>query len=487
MNSLAENGTGSSPVVHRPVNRKRRRANPEEYVRKRVASLKPSPENTRLYRPTREDPGISMLADSMKKNGCDPLVITLDNYIVSGHRRHAALQLLGQKWCTCKVLPFRRSDKTADEYLLLLREYNHQRNKTVAEQVNEELVDLDPTEAYGRLCVRRSKSLFAPEHNGVAKLEIEGEHRRYSISAVKDDHVKLIKKVVFEDRKDYWPLSVRGVHYALLNYDFLRNTQLALKYLNDQGSYDATSDLITRLREAGELPWRAFDDPTRPLKVFDAFPDAKEFVWQELRHLFGGYWRDLMQSQPNHVEVVCEKNTIYHMVNRVTSKYQIPTSSARGFNSSDAWYDLSERYQSSEKKRLIVIVLSDYDPEGERIPHVCGKTLRDCFNIHEELLTVVKAGVTRQQVERYKLPTGNFAKETSSNYDWFVERNGGDDTVWELEALDPKAMMDDLDAVIRGVIDVDLYNREVEREREDAAYLERKRAEVARLLKQMEA
>jgi hypothetical protein len=60
-------------------------------VRKRVASLRPSPENLSLYRPTGDDPDIQRLAESIAKNGLlEPLVVTEDRYIVSGHRRHAA-------------------------------------------------------------------------------------------------------------------------------------------------------------------------------------------------------------------------------------------------------------------------------------------------------------------------------------------------------------------------------------------------------------
>jgi hypothetical protein len=456
-------------------------------VRKRVASLRPSPENADLYRPPEDDLDIDKLAESIRKYGLqEPLVTTLDRYIVSGHRRHEALTRIGQVWCDCRVLAVRRNAMTRDGYVALLREHNRQRNKTVAEQVREELVDIDPDQAHANLRERREKSVFAPEDNDIEVLDIEGEQRRYNISAVKAEHVRYVKQVVFHDRRDYWPLSIRGVHYALLNYDFLRNTELALKYLNDDNSYDATSDLITRLRETDVIPWEAFDDPTRPLTEFPAFTDVREFVRQEVDRLFAGYWRDYMQSQPNHIEVVCEKNTIYPLALRVTKKYRIPTSSARGFNSTDAWHDLAERYFDSGKERLILIVLSDYDPEGERIPHVGGCALRDTFGIAtfgRDLVTVIKAGVTREQIERYDLPTGNFAKEASSNYDWFVARNGGDDSVWELEALDPEDLMDDLDAVIRGVIDVDLFNREVEKEREEAVYLEAARKKATEALK----
>src|SRR5262249_61557464 len=91
-------------------------------VRKRVASLKPSPENEKLYRPVSEDPDLKELVDSIAKNGLlEMLIVTADNYIVSGHRRHMALVLLGRVFVSCRVLPVRRDAMTADEYLALLR------------------------------------------------------------------------------------------------------------------------------------------------------------------------------------------------------------------------------------------------------------------------------------------------------------------------------------------------------------------------------
>jgi hypothetical protein len=283
------------------------------------------------------------------------------------------------------------------------------------------------------------------------------------------------------DRRNYWPLSVRGVHYALLNYEFMRNLPRKLRYLNDDKSYDATSDLITRMRLNGSIPWNAFDDGTRPLKDFHPFRNVRQFIRQETKNLYGGYWRDLLQTQPNHVEVVCEKNTIYHMVLRVTQRYQIPTSSGRGFNSIDPWHDLYERYRASRKERLFVIVLADWDPEGEMIPQVGGRTLRDDFGVDN--VTIIKAGVTREQIEKYDLPPQNFAKETSSNYEWFLERNDGDDAVYELEALDPENMLQELEDVVQSVIDIELFNREAEAEQEESVYLEAARTKAAEALK----
>jgi hypothetical protein len=159
-----------------------------------------------------------------------------------------------------------------DEYVALLRAWNHQRPKSVAEQVREELVDIDPEMAHRKLRELRDKSVHTAEHNGVEMLEIEGTKTRFKISDQKADHVKCVQRVVFEDRIKYWPLSVRGVHYALLNYEFMRNLRRSLPYRNDDESYQATSDLITRMRLIGSLPWKAFDDGTRPFRYFCSSP-----------------------------------------------------------------------------------------------------------------------------------------------------------------------------------------------------------------------
>jgi hypothetical protein len=465
----------------------RRNSSQGQYTRKRVASLKPSPENRVLYRHPAEDPDIDALAESIKRRGCEPLTITADNFIVSGHRRQAALILNGQKFVLCKVLACRRDAMTTDEYVALLRDYNQQRNKTTAEQVREEIVDIDPDGARDRLHDARLRSVYAPEVNGVEGIRIEGSKKRCELSDDKADHVKYILQVV-EERRKYWPLSVRGVHYPLLNFKFIRGIYWphrdkpgygqpqTLWYANDSGSYKATADIITRLRLDGTIPWKAFDDFTRPVKEYHPFRDVREYVRHEVDNLLAGYWRDLLQSQPDHIEVVCEKNTIYHMVLTVTEKYQIDTSSGRGFNSIDPWHDVHERYKASGKNRLIIITLTDQDPEGQQIPHVAGRTLRDDFGVPEHKIVIIPAAVTREQTRG--LPEQNFAKEESSNYDWYVERNGGQTAVWELEALDPAAMLRDLDELIRRVINVDLFNAELEREREEQDYVDDARERV---------
>ncbi|MDA8746093.1 ParB/RepB/Spo0J family partition protein [Rubripirellula amarantea] len=448
---------------------------PQSYrtVRKRVTSLKPSPENERLYRKvTGDDPEIQKLADSIEKSGLhEPLVITADNFIVSGHRRYAALCIIGQKQAPCRVLTVTRAGMDRDAYIALLRDHNRQRSKSAAEDIRESLIDVDPEEAAANLRIRRHESQQRHLMTGVGEFTLDGTKRRHAISAQKSEHVEHIKKVVFGDRREYWPLADRSIHYALLNYTFLRNVPRKIAYTNDDPDYNKTCDLLVRLRFNGVIPWEAITDTTRPTTSYRAFGDVRQFIDYESNQFLSGYWRNLLQSQPNHVEVLVEKNTVKHMADMVCEKYQMQTTSARGFNSVDSLYEISKRYHTSGKDSLRLIMLADFDPEGERLTNNAGITLRDEFGVED--VKVFKCGVTPEQIVKYNLPTMNFAKEESKNLKWFLERTGGNSAVYELESLKPKVMMDDLEECIKGVIDLDLYNEEVAKEQEEAVELER--------------
>ncbi|HLN30038.1 MAG TPA: hypothetical protein VK395_20010 [Gemmataceae bacterium] len=174
------------------------------------------------------------------------------------------------------------------------------------------------------------------------------------------------------------------------------------------------------------------------------------------------------------------------MVQRVTEKYQIPTSSGRGFSGIDGWHDLYERYRNSGKERLIVVIESDLDPEGEQIPQVGGRTLMDDFGLHPEEFDIIKASVTREQVAKYNLPAMNFAKESSANLEWFLERTGGNNKVYELEALEPEHMLEDLENILKNVLDLEAFNRELEIEKSEAVQLKRIRESAWEMLKDLD-
>jgi hypothetical protein len=111
---------------------------------------------------------------------------------------------------------------------------------------------------------------------------------------------------------------------------------------------------------------------------------------------------------------------------------------------------------------LIILAVSDLDPDGDATAHSLEQRLRDDYDISEA--TVIKAALTMKQVAELELPRKyERAKSGSPNYKRYL--NAYDtDCVWELEALDPMVLQNLLTVAIESLIDLEAYNAEVKAE-----------------------
>jgi hypothetical protein len=131
-------------------------------------------------------------------------------------------------------------------------------------------------------------------------------------------------------------------------------------------------------------------------------------------------------------------------------------------------YDIAQRFQRSGKNRLVLVIVSDFDPDGEEISQSLARSMRDDFGI--ENIYPIKAALTRDQTQSLNLPKGLKAKPKSKNYDKFCEANNGDDC-WEVESLSPLQLQELVRDAIEGIIDIDLLNQEIAQEKRDAQHL----------------
>lgn len=441
--------------------------------------LKPSPENEQLYRPVvRTDPAIIALANSMRHEGVlDTLVATRDGYILSGHRRHTAAQVAGLETVPCRFEPFNRTDDP-DRFLVLLREYNRQRDKTLDEKLREEVVTTDPNESARALYAYRRERAEVK----VSKITIRGEKTRCEITSAKAPFLAAIQRIIVAHKK-HWPLSDRRIHYYLLNNPPLKHASKASsKYANDKPSYNALKDILTRARLDGSIPFEAIADETRPVSLWDVHDDPRSFMREELDGMMRGYWRNLMQSQANHFEILGEKNTNTPILRPVAGEYTIPLTTGRGYCSLPPRHAMAQRFKNSGKEKLVLLIVSDFDPEGEDIAHSFARSMRDDFDI--EHVHAIKVALTFKQVKKFKLPPNMTAKEKSSRSGDFVKKYGKN--VYELEALQPEAIQKLLRQAIESVIDRDAYQAEIEAERRDAAFLDQARQRAMLALRGLE-
>lgn len=427
-----------------------------------IDSVTPSPENDKIYHPTNtKDPGIIKLAKSIRDQGVlNPIIYTVDGFIESGHRRHCAARLAGLKTIPAIMSDISREDDL-EVFTARLAEHNITRKKTFDEEMREELVSQNPDTAYQTLIEERQKP-----NEILEPFKILGRKTRSRISSAKRQFLDAVLNVI-DERREHLPLSVRQIHYALLNDPPLKHASKPNSvYKNDVSSYKNLINLTTRARLDGSISMSAIDDSTRPVKSWNTYRGPQDFVEEQLREFMSGYWRDLMQSQPDHIEILAEKNTIQSIVNRVAMKYCIPTVTGRGYCSISPREGMMQRYKQSGKNRLVVLMVSDFDPDGEEIAQSFARSMRDEFDV--ENIHPIKVALTAEHVERFELvPSPDMkAKKGSSQYDKFVGKYGED--VFEVEALQPAQLIGVLTEAVDSVIDTDLFNRELAQEKEDA-------------------
>lgn len=432
--------------------------------------LRPAMRNDQIYKPVSlEDKGILALGRDMKEKGqvLEPLVVTRDDVIVSGHRRHAGASVAGLHSVPVRRINILSTDPQFENYLV---SFSQQRVKTPAEQVREEVIRTSPNDAHNALLahreVERVKAHSRAANAGLRVLPQTVARRRADISDAKRPMLNAAIAVINQYR-NYWPLTLRQIHYRLLVRNVLRHIQKPeSKYVNTQECYKDLSNLLTRARLVGEVPWESMHDPTRPRTRWIQWPNVGNYMREQLDGFLGNYKRDLLQSQPAYIELIVEKITVQEIAERAAGHYHVPVGVGRGYSSVTNLEQTAERFHASGKDQFILLIAGDLDPEGENICETWVSCLRDEHGV--ENITPVKVGVNPEQVQEYGLSPLP-VKDTSSRAAGFVDIHGSG--AYELEAFEPDQLQQIIRDAIRSVLDLKLFAKEQQKESEEARHL----------------
>lgn len=420
-----------------------------------IEQLKPSPENEEIYGPINfdTDPALQSTVDSIERLGLEePIIVTADKYILSGHRRFVAVQHLGWEEVPVRFSKIRRDEST--DYHRLLAEYNPQRVKSVAALLSEQFLKSETYVSDDDFHARRyEKGEVEAEFitvEGSKLVEPIGERQLEFLAAAVD---------VINRLRDFWPLTVRQVHYKLLNDPPLtqvtKERNERWRYRNDTASYNKLSSLLVSARYLGHVPLTALDDPTRISREYEfgTWDSIAQFIRDETKGFLSGYQRHRLEGQRNHVELLIEKNTLLNIVKPVADRFMLPYSVNRGYGNPSLWRKMELRWKHSEARRFILLTISDHDPEGFDLIDDATRSLRDLHNVP---VKVVRVGLTMEQIERQEAPPA-FAKETSSRFKQYVERTGSKEC-WEVEAIDPEFLQSEVHDAVLSVLDVEQLN-----------------------------
>jgi hypothetical protein len=398
------------------------------------------------------------------KGQLDPLLITLDHVIVGGHRRYAAAVQLG--WTTIKVL-YDTIYSTDPDFERRVVSHNKQRDKTPAVRIREQIVLVNPEDAYAAVQSQRAEAARVK----VAPFVLDTSRRKRSkIGRLTRPFLNAVVEIVNE-LEDEWPIGERAVHYktsSLAEPPLTNINRPGSIYLNDLPSSKKLSMLMTKARLEGYIPFEAICDETRPVESWATHGNVSSFMAQQTKSFGTNYWRDLQQGQPNHIEIVGEKLTIQTAIRAVSSHYCIPYSIGRGYSSLPPRRDMFERFKASGGKNLIILFVCDHDPEGQNIPQSFAHSMKDDFGVRQ--VHPIRVGLNPDQVRGLRLPASIEAKKTSSRFRRFERMYG--DHAYEIDAVPTDTLKTWLRDAINSVIDVAAFNAQVEMEKKEQQELE---------------
>lgn len=454
-----------------------------------ISSIRETPENWDIYIRPEDDDQFPALVDSIRKNGVmEPITISSDNFIISGHRRNAAVGAATSSedhvnlWEVPVIVmdDIKIGPMSPDERIKILIAHNRgSRVKTSNESIAEAMALVDPQAAM-RAAEQRKDQLFTKVKTSCELIESEGSSRRTDPESRRGEFLDAVIKILedLEERK-MLPISARHIHYKLLAGGVRTSAGKAgHPYGTKQSDSKLLSKLLTDARSAGHIDDSWLSDDTRPSHVFHHQLSVGDYVAEEVETLFQNYYSNIHRDQSAHVEMIVEKNTIFPLLNRHISRtLRIPITSARGYLSYPAACEIKNRFKESGKSELYIVYISDHDPEGMDMPKSFVKYLREDHSIEAK---VIRAAVTDEQIEKYGLLPDAQAKVDSSRYNSYVEAHGTD--VWELDSMDPEMLVHEIKQACLSCLDIDTLNSALAREKEDDVKLARLNAAVAKLI-----
>ena len=258
-------------------------------------------------------------------------------------------------------------------------------------------------------------------------------------------------------------MTLRQLYYQLVAKDLIPNHIRV---------YQKLSSLKDELCYAGHLDWSVFEDRGRvPTRAY-----FENSVSGALQRAVDYYALDRQLGQETLIEVWTEKDAISGILKKVTNPYTISLVVNKGYNSSTAMYEAYKRFCSAftKGKSVKILYFGDHDPSGldmirdirDRLVFMFdngsrleGTGVRCCYDFE-----VVPIGLTMEQIKEFN-PPHNPAKITDPRAYGYIQQFG--QKSWEVDALKPAVMREIVETNIKNIMDMDVYNNVLVKERND--------------------
>lgn len=262
--------------------------------------------------------------------------------------------------------------------------------------------------------------------------------------------IEKVNGILSQYRRQGYRLSLRQLYYQLVSRDLIPN---------NLQSYKRLGDLVSNGRLAGLIDWYMIEDRGRE-RLLNSHWDAPADI---IRSAANGYAIDKWARQPNHIEVMVEKDALSGVLWPVCSARDIGFTANRGYSSSSAMYEAGKRIEDAitAGKQVYILYLGDHDPSGIDMTRDVRERL-ELFS--RSAITVERLALNMDQVNRYN-PPENPAKLTDSRAQAYIREFGH--SSWELDALEPTVLAVLINNEIDSLIDLGRWQEDVEREKSE--------------------
>jgi len=255
-------------------------------------------------------------------------------------------------------------------------------------------------------------------------------------------------------------LTIRQLYYQLVARDIIPNADEI---------YKRTCSFATKARYAGLIDWDAIEDRGRVPRKPSDWGNIKDLIETALHSYRLPRWKD----QEYYIELYCEKQAMEKILEPIARRYHIYFGVNRGYSSASTMYELAKRIDkkiTDENKKAVLLYLGDHDPSGlDMVRDIRARTCEFLRLIEDnDYFSVIPLALNQEQVEQYN-PPPNPAKITDPRAKWYLAEYGNKS--WELDALEPKVLMDITEKGILEFLDEGKYQQWIARENNESKAL----------------
>jgi hypothetical protein len=254
-------------------------------------------------------------------------------------------------------------------------------------------------------------------------------------------------EIIAEYQAQGFKLTLRQLYYQFVSRDLISNTVQ---------SYKSLGDVVNDGRLAGLIDWDAIEDRTRNLRSSPHWSSPRSIVRACADH----FAVDLWDTQDNYVEVWIEKDALVGVIEGICIEFDVPHFACRGYTSQSEMWGAAQRLIERENrgKKTTIIHLGDHDPSGIDMT----RDIQDRLELFGSTAVIHRIALVFDQIEQYN-PPPNPAKTTDARYQSYAGKYG--DESWELDALEPRVIVDLIRKAVQDRIDQDAWEEALERQK----------------------